>query len=618
MIRSVLRTEILGLAIVLLAISVSAATKPKTASTNDAVQELLKSESQPSTTSINRRVSLQAASRPQNELQAVGWQAGYLSSGKQWLPFEQTIAAGTSAAKLDEYQSMRDRLSDKPHGHWQLAVWCKKNGLHDQERVHLMQVLDDKDPGVDLETVYERLGCQKIGNDWVSPQARRDSEAQQAEMEESYKYWHSKLETIQQQLEGSSKQVAVAQKHLAEISQTSAVPTIVSVLCMAGPSPAEYGVKTLSQIRGYQASRAIAGQAVFSPWRHVRSIATDLLKSRLIDEYAPDLLLVLAKPIRTTIQGEQRNLEAIPNGGHGVTTSGLNVDYVWADETQDKVQVGFRRLVPFWLPPGSYQVVSVRRPWIAGFYDASGKRLPVDLNSVFQAMEEQKVALDRVAEEINDRRATLNERVGKVLSTSTGQPMSDDPKVWWDWWTTYSNVAAPTQKSVVVVEERQPAQLIPTIRRSCLVAGTPVWTERGFIAIEQIRAGDRVLSKDITSGELGYKPVLRTTEREPTPVHKFTVGAENISASMGHHFWVSGSGWTKMRELTPKQPLHTVTGMQRITLVEDEGKIEKVYNLVVADFHTYFVGKSMVLSHDVMTPALTNVKVPGMLLRGDH
>ena len=67
-----------------------------------------------------------------------------------------------------------------------------------------------------------------------------------------------------------------------------------------------------------------------------------------------------------------------------------------------------------------------------------------------------------------------------------------------------------------------------------------------------------------------------------------------------------------MRNLTAETPLHTVTGMQRVTEVKDEGREETVYNLVVADFHTYFVGNAMVLSHDVTTPILTNVKVPGL------
>lgn len=605
--------------ILCMALSLTTAThganKPKSAPTNDAVQELLLSETQAANAATNRRESLQPASLTDNERHSVGWQAGYLQAGKKWVPFEDSIADGSSAVKLDEYQSMRSRLSNQRNGHWQLAVWCRKNGLHDQERVHLLQVLEDKDPTTNLETVYERLGCQKYGNEWLSPQARREAVATQAALEDSYKHWHSKLEAIARQLEGSPKQVSVAQKHLAEIDSPSAVPMIVSVLCVDSPQAAEYGVKTLHQIRGFQASRALAGQAVFSPWRHVRSKATELLKDRDIEEYAPDLLSVLSKPIRTTIQSDQRNIAALPQMTPTVSTTGLNVDYVWADETQDHVQVGFRRLLPFWLPPGSYQVVSVRKPWLAGFYDASGHRLPVDPDAIAAAMIDQKESLDRAAETINDARSTVNGRVGKVLSNSTDQPMSDDPQIWWNWWTTYSNVAPLAQKSVVVVEERQPLQLVPTIRRSCLVAGTPVWTERGSVAIEQIRAGDRVLSKEIASGELAYKPVLRTTERAPTELQQFQIGDEEITASLGHHFWVSGSGWTKMRELTSQQPLHTVTGMLRISAVNNLDRQERVYNLVVADFHTYFVGRSMVLSHDVTTPALTNVKVPGLAVK---
>jgi len=134
-----------------------------------------------------------------------------------------------------------------------------------------------------------------------------------------------------------------------------------------------------------------------------------------------------------------------------------------------------------------------------------------------------------------------------------------------------------------------------------------------LFAIEKIEPGDRVLAKEVGSGELAYKVVLQTTDRDPTPLQNFTVANETIVASHGHHFWVSGEGWTKTRELIPDHPLHTATGMQRIQKKEDPGRVERVYNLVVADFHTYFVGKTMVLSHDVTTPRLTNVKVPGQV-----
>ena len=58
--------------------------------------------------------------------------------------------------------------------------------------------------------------------------------------------------------------------------------------------------------------------------------------------------------------------------------------------------------------------------------------------------------------------------------------------------------------------------------------------------------------------------------------------------------------------------LHTATDTQRISTVQEKGPLEAVYNLVVADFQTYFVGQSMVLSHDVSLPRPTNVTVPGL------
>jgi Pretoxin HINT domain len=604
------RYGVCGVVIAVLAMSVQAASKSKTSSLPDDVRHVLNAETQTTVSFVDRRESLRPATRPQNDPNSVWWQSGYLQSGKQWLPFEATVADDLGGSKLDEYQSLRTQLSGQPHGAWKIATWCRKNGFADQERVHLLQVLTDKDPTANMDSVYERLGCQKIGDTWISQQSRREAVALQAELEASYKRWHSRMELIVEQLAGGPKQISAAEKQLSEIQSSTAVPAIVSILCMATPHAAEYGVKTLGQIQGYQASRALAGQAIFSPWRAVRREATEKLKDRKVEEYVPDLLLLLSKPIRSTVLKDPRNVETLPS--HSISTTGLNWDYVWVDESQDKVQVGFRRLFPFWLPLGAYQVVSKRFPSAYPFFDQNGNRLNINVNSIIEAMNREKETLDYTVDLINDGRTDLNGRVGKVLSRSTDQPMSDDPQIWWDWWTNYSSVSTATQKSVVVVEERQPVQLIPTVRRSCLVAGTPVWTERGLVAIETILPGDRVLSKDITSGELAYKPVVRTTEREPTLVLTFRIEDEQITASLGHHFWVSGEGWKKTRELAARTPLHTVTGMLRITSVHDDNHMEKVYNLVVADFHTYFVGKSMILSHDVMTPALTNTKVPGL------
>ncbi|HLQ45400.1 MAG TPA: polymorphic toxin-type HINT domain-containing protein, partial [Planctomycetaceae bacterium] len=217
----------------------------------------------------------------------------------------------------------------------------------------------------------------------------------------------------------------------------------------------------------------------------------------------------------------------------------------------------------------------------------------------------------------NDEAEQLNERLTEALRTMTAQKLADSPKLWWDWWQDYSGLSAvPSNAKPVVVVVKEDNQVNvppppPRIRMSCLVAGTPILTERGLVAVERIQTGDRVLSKNIETGELAYKVVLHTTVREPFPVTKFVGGDETIQATEGHHFWVAGRGWTKTRELAAEQPLHTPTGVTRVASTE-RAEPAPTYNLVVADFHTYFVGKSAILSHDVLPPKPTNKVVPGL------
>ncbi len=65
------------------------------------------------------------------------------------------------------------------------------------------------------------------------------------------------------------------------------------------------------------------------------------------------------------------------------------------------------------------------------------------------------------------------------------------------------------------------------------------------------------------------------------------------------------------KHLKPGQLLHGVKGAQAI---EDntEADDDKAYNLVVEDFHTYFVGSSRLLVHDNSAPKPVHGPVPGM------
>ncbi len=148
----------------------------------------------------------------------------------------------------------------------------------------------------------------------------------------------------------------------------------------------------------------------------------------------------------------------------------------------------------------------------------------------------------------------------------------------------------------------------------CLVRGTLVWTASGLVPIETVRIGDLVLSQNSETGELAYKPVLKTAVRPPVQMLKIVFGGKALQCSGGHPFWVAGKGWVFARDLQQGTHLHAVDGAAEVRSVHPTG-VEELHNLVVADFHTYFVTEAKILTHDNTIRQPTKVVVPGLASR---
>ena len=129
--------------------------------------------------------------------------------------------------------------------------------------------------------------------------------------------------------------------------------------------------------------------------------------------------------------------------------------------------------------------------------------------------------------------------------------------------------------------------------------------------VEKIQIGDRVLACDCDTGELMLKPVLKTIINPGKDIFHLRTKGETLEVTGGHVFWVSGKGWIKARQLQPEMRFHTLKGTVTLTGVEQRGK-QDTYNLVVADFHSYFVGKQKILTHDNTIRNPTNCVVPGL------
>ncbi len=221
----------------------------------------------------------------------------------------------------------------------------------------------------------------------------------------------------------------------------------------------------------------------------------------------------------------------------------------------------------------------------------------------------------------NMQTVAFNSAVCQLLTDVTGETQPQSPDAWSQWWVDTDEVYVPEYKPVtttyVATEQNTymqvPMQNMQMVHYSCLTAGTPIWTDAGPVAVEKIKVGDRVLAQDVETGELAYKPVMHTTVRFKADLVRLNLTDENITCSVGHRFWISGKGWTKARDIEPGMNFHGAAGTTPLRASEPAG-VGAVYNLIVADFHSYFVGKSMIYSHDITARKPTDLLVPGLAL----
>lgn len=166
------------------------------------------------------------------------------------------------------------------------------------------------------------------------------------------------------------------------------------------------------------------------------------------------------------------------------------------------------------------------------------------------------------------------------------------------------SITKKVKRGLKLADEIKKAQKVAKAKKAnkacnCFTAGTKVLTDEGEKPIEDIKVGDMVLAKSDETGEVAYKEVVGLFQKQADEIYSIYVGDEVIEATAEHPFWLSGRGWTDVKDLKVGDLLVTSSG---ITLAID--KIEKelleatVYNFEVADFQSYFVSNLEVWVHN--------------------
>jgi RHS repeat-associated protein len=151
----------------------------------------------------------------------------------------------------------------------------------------------------------------------------------------------------------------------------------------------------------------------------------------------------------------------------------------------------------------------------------------------------------------------------------------------------------------------------------CFAAGTLVVTADGLRPIETLRVGDLVLSLDEATGASTLRPVTRVFVTPDAQVLDLSFRgvdgfAETITVTPSHPFWVEGTGWTAARDLSLNVPLRTAEGTLATlsAALSREDRIT-VFNLEVAETHTYFVGKTGAWVHNACGPEVPRATMIG-------
>ncbi len=556
------------------------------------------------------------------------WHSGYVRWDDKWLTLDEVAGRAADDKQLAEYRKRRDVLVDRADDHRELARWCKKNGLVDEARVHWAKVLEFDPADVDA---LSALGLQLYEGQLLTKQQIVEAKRLAGERLQAMKRWQPQMVKWRKAIENlKGHDYDYALHEMRKLDDAEALPALEALFAenVAGPKADALNlalIETAGRIASPEATQVLLRRAIQPDSETVRAAACDQLKKRPMYAYVPQLIAAIPPKIESKCE-----ITLLPNGmvvrEHDVIVQGRN----------GELSINYESSI-----------------------------LPADATAVFAvagaAARESRDAgyLENVIRGEQARTRQLRERIETTLIRAAGFPEETDEEGWERNYNVHLETSQPSLSAErkylsrsfarfesyfalpqVMVEEpdypKPTAEQIaaqekaeadwlkwfvqvrgtpndPRLQRShvCFPAGTVVLTKSGLVAIESIRAGDSVIAQNVATGEIKSSSVQRTTLRPAAPLVKLTLGSQTISATRGHPFWVNGQGWTIAKHLKVGQSLHGIDGATRIDAIE-EAPPREVYNLVVGDDGTYFVGEQPVLVHDNTPLTETTAVVPGL------
>ncbi len=534
---------------------------------------------------------------------------------------------GELSATLAEYNRRREAASETEDSQWRLALWCEEHGLKPEATAHLTAVtrINPK-----REAAWRRLGFtrQKDGR-WANEEQVAAAKVVAESRRQADKRWRPLLTSWRASL-GKPERSAEAEVQLNGLTDPDAVPSIWRVFATGKEADQRRAVQLLGQVQSPEASQALAFLAVASPSADVRRLATETLRRRDAREFLGMVIALVRKPLKYEVrmvegpesdgvlflEGEKynvRRLYSLPLAaqiprlyGTRATIDDPYYGAMYITGFRDEYEMfGWGSFPAIFISTSTSSTLVMQQKFAANQRDA---QIMAQEEAIHQSTLQAQEQMRRDVAAIKAANASIkadNERTLMVLETTTGQKFGENPQTWQAWWLDQQGYAYSRPQSIPTIElaEEQPVNYFTeavraVVHHSCFGAGTMVRTLEGLRPIETLRAGDRVLGQDTTTGSLAFRPVLAIFHNAPAPTLKLTLDGQAPVVVTGiHRFWKPGQGWVMARELKVGDPVRTLGGTSRVTASEPE-KIQPVYNMEIAEDHDFFVGEVGALVHD--------------------
>jgi hypothetical protein len=567
------------------------------------------------------------------------WHNGQVKFDGQWRNLDEVQELVTKDPRWIGYRELRDRLGFAPGDHLLLAEYCRQHDLDHEGRYHWTNVLlaDPQNKAarayLGLQVRHDRLfTAEQVA---AMERAARDADANLR------RHRPAMILLCRDATRGDAASRAAALTKISALDD----PTMIAALehaaekaCAKSPQFADdlhvAVVEALGNMPQHEATLRLLNHAVYADSHAVRLAAARALRPRPQTDYVPLLMAALRAPIEVDF-----DVLATPDGSVRVSETirqaGPQANAVHTRQTNMMTEGALRH------DPNRSDPAAV---------------LGANMNRAAARLAETEVQVEAA----NSNAEAMNARIEDVLRVVTGEELAEGAQAWWENWESYNELQSLADDEEIRTEEeanfvyfypqapvlypsdepprrgnlaRRPEprpREFPRFRNmamnepaarfrngtplalggSCFVPGTPVWTPAGAVAIDELAIGEFVLAQNPHTGEIDFRPILAVTVGKPVQVHELVLPNETIGTTRGHRFWVPGLGWEMAKELTPGERMLTFGGSVELGSSRD-GDTVSCYNLVVDGFHTYFVGASRVLVHDITCPEAELASIPG-------